>query len=60
VPIPGTRRIGHLEDNVAANDIVLDAETIAELEGAFPPGSTAGERYPPDQLKLVPREPALA
>ena len=60
VPIPGTRHIAHLEDNVAANEIILDAETIAELESAFPPGSTAGERYPPEQLKLVPREPALA
>ena len=60
VPIPGTRHIAHLEDNVAANEIVLDAETIAELEGAFPPGSVVGDRYPPEQLKLVPREPALA
>ena len=60
VPIPGTRHIAHLEDNVAAQDIVLDDETIAELEGAFPPGSTVGERYPPEQMKLVPREPALA
>jgi len=60
VPIPGTRHIAHLEDNVAAGEIVLDAETIAELEGAFPPGQTAGDRYPPEQMKLVPREPALA
>jgi aryl-alcohol dehydrogenase-like predicted oxidoreductase len=60
VPIPGTRHIAHLEDNVAAKEIVLDAETIAELEGAFPPGSVVGDRYPPEQLKLVPREPALA
>jgi aryl-alcohol dehydrogenase-like predicted oxidoreductase len=60
VPIPGTRHVAHLEDNVAASEIVLDAETIAELEGAFPPGSVVGDRYPPEQLKLVPREPALA
>lgn len=60
VPIPGTRHSAHLEDNVAAEEIVLDEETIAELESAFPPGSTAGERYPPEQMKLVPREPALA
>jgi len=60
VPIPGTRHIAHLEDNVAANEIVLDPETIAELEGAFPPGSVVGDRYPPEQLKFVPREPALA
>lgn len=60
IPIPGTRHISHLEDNIVANEIVLDAETIAELEGAFPPGSVVGDRYPPEQLKLVPREPALA
>ena len=60
VPIPGTRHAAHLEDNVAAEEIAFDEETIAQLEAAFPPGSTAGERYPPDQMKLVPREPALA
>jgi aryl-alcohol dehydrogenase-like predicted oxidoreductase len=60
VPIPGTRHIAHLEDNVAANQIILDDDTIAELDAAFPPGSTVGERYPPEQLKFVPGEPALA
>lgn len=45
-PIPGTRHIKHLEANWAANDIVLDAATVAELEAAFPPGSTVGARYP--------------
>ena len=60
VPIPGTRHIAHLVDNVAAEEVVLDEEAVAELESAFPPGSTAGERYPPEQMKLVPREPALA
>lgn len=57
VPIPGTRRIAHLEANWAANDLVLDAATIAELEAAFTPGSTVGERYPADALRLVPAEP---
>jgi aryl-alcohol dehydrogenase-like predicted oxidoreductase len=46
VPIPGTRRIAHLDANWAANDLVLDPATIAELESAFPPGSTVGSRYP--------------
>jgi aryl-alcohol dehydrogenase-like predicted oxidoreductase len=46
VPIPGTRHIHHLEANWAANDLHLDQATIAELEEAFLPGSTAGERYP--------------
>ncbi|WP_312165400.1 aldo/keto reductase [Phenylobacterium sp.] len=56
-PIPGTRRIPHLEANWAANDLVLDAATVAELEAVFTPGSTVGERYPADALRLVPAEP---
>lgn len=57
VPIPGTRHIKHLADNVAANTIVLDAETIAELDTAFPHGTTAGDRFPPEQMKQVPVPP---
>lgn len=53
VPIPGTRHIAHLEANVAAGDIVLDAATIAELEAAFPLGSTVGERFPTRPLPPV-------
>ena len=45
-PIPGTRRIAHLESNWAANGIVLDADIVAELEEAFPTGSTVGARFP--------------
>ena len=60
VPIPGTRHIAHLESNWAANELVLDAATIAELEAVFARGSTTGDRYPAEALKLVPPEPVLA
>jgi aryl-alcohol dehydrogenase-like predicted oxidoreductase len=60
VPIPGTRHIRHLEDNWSAGDIRLDEGTVEELEAAFPRGATVGDRYPPEQLKQVPAEPALA
>lgn len=46
VPIPGTRRIANLEANLAANELVLDASTLAELDEAFPIGTTVGSRYP--------------
>ena len=46
VPIPGTRHIRHLEANWAANDIALDAATVAELDAAFPVGTTVGDRSP--------------
>src|SRR5215471_14246858 len=45
VPIPGTKRRKYLEENVAAADLVLTAEEMAELDAAVPPGSTAGPRY---------------
>jgi aryl-alcohol dehydrogenase-like predicted oxidoreductase len=60
VPIPGTRHVAHLEANWAANALELDAATLAELGAAFPFGSTVGERYPAEQLKLVPPQPVAA
>ena len=60
VPIPGTRHIKHLEANWGANDVALDAATIAELEDVFAIGTTVGERYPADGLRLVPKEPIAA
>ncbi len=60
VPIPGTRLIAHLEANWAANDLTLDSESVLELEAAFTLGSTVGDRYPAEQLKLVPPQPVAA
>jgi aryl-alcohol dehydrogenase-like predicted oxidoreductase len=57
IPIPGTRHISHLEANWAANDLALDDGTIAELEGAFPLGSTVGARYPAEMMISVPSDP---
>ena len=45
VPIPGTKRVKWLEQNVAAGDVALDAATLQELEDAFPIGVAAGDRY---------------
>ena len=53
VPIPGTRHIHNLEANVAALDIHLDDASLAELDAAFPAGTTAGDRYPKEQLAKV-------
>ncbi|MEU6324775.1 aldo/keto reductase [Streptomyces sp. NPDC047009] len=45
VPIPGTRRVGYLEENLAATRLTLADADLRELESAFPPGVAAGERY---------------
>jgi aryl-alcohol dehydrogenase-like predicted oxidoreductase len=47
VPIPGTKHIEYLEQNVAAVDVVLTAEDLAELDALFPKGVAAGDRYHP-------------
>ncbi|HEY0187961.1 MAG TPA: aldo/keto reductase [Cellulomonas sp.] len=46
VPIPGTRRVRYLEQNVAAVDVVLDEADLAALCDAVPAEAVAGERYP--------------
>jgi aryl-alcohol dehydrogenase-like predicted oxidoreductase len=60
VPIPGTRFIPHLEANVAAGELVLDGAAVRALEAAFPLGSTVGERYPADGMRLVAPDPVVA
>ena len=45
VPIPGTTRTAHLEQNIAAGDIVLSPDDLAAIEAVFPPGAAAGPRY---------------
>lgn len=45
VPIPGTKRVKYLEENVAAASVELTADDLAALEAAVPKGAVAGERY---------------
>lgn len=53
VPIPGTKRIERLEENLGALEITLSADQIKALEKAFPVGVTAGDRYPAEHLARV-------
>ena len=46
VPIPGTRSVSRLEENLAALDIELTQADLEALTAAAPIGITAGERYP--------------
>ena len=45
VPIPGTKRLAYLEQNLAALDVRLSDEDVARLDALFPPGTVRGERY---------------
>ena len=45
VPIPGTTKLSHLEENLRACDIVFSAEDMAELEKAVAAIPVVGSRY---------------
>lgn len=52
VPIPGTRRIAHLEENAAAAEIVLTSAELAEIDTLFPrKGAASGARHDYDRSK---------
>ena len=53
VPIPGARKIRHLEENAAAADITLTGAEQAEIGEAL--ANVAGARYRPDQLAMTGR-----
>jgi aryl-alcohol dehydrogenase-like predicted oxidoreductase len=46
VPIPGTKHRRYLEENIAADEVVLSTEELEQLDEVFPPGAAAGDRYP--------------
>src|SRR5262249_12658559 len=50
VPIVGARRLGQLEDAVAAMHLKLDAADLARIEAAVPADQVAGARYDPGQM----------
>ncbi|RBP17698.1 aryl-alcohol dehydrogenase-like predicted oxidoreductase [Roseiarcus fermentans] len=55
VPIPGAKRRRHLEENVAAAAVALDAAQIAALDEALGPGRIAGQRYPDVAMAAIDR-----
>ena len=55
VPIPGTRRLTRLEENIGAADLALTAEDLAELEQASTEVKILGERYPEAMQRMVNR-----
>ena len=46
VPIPGTRRVERLEENIGAADIDLTAEDLEQIESAAAQIEVVGARYP--------------
>jgi len=50
VPIPGTTKVAHLEENLRAADIVFTSEELKELNAVVVAVTIRGERLPPAVL----------
>jgi len=53
VPIPGTTRRGHLDENIAATRITFTQEELDEIDGILPKGAASGTRYPESGMKMI-------
>jgi aryl-alcohol dehydrogenase-like predicted oxidoreductase len=55
VPIPGTKRVKYLEDNMGAADVKLSESDRRELEARIAEIGVVGARYTPEMMALVHR-----
>jgi aryl-alcohol dehydrogenase-like predicted oxidoreductase len=55
VPIPGTKRVTYLEENVAAASVALDAAQMQALDAALAPENISGPRYNPITMSMIDR-----
>jgi aryl-alcohol dehydrogenase-like predicted oxidoreductase len=54
-PIPGTKRVERLEENIGALEVVLTSEDLSRMDEAFPAGAAKGERYSEQAMKALNR-----
>jgi len=55
VPIPGTRRLERLDENLGSADFDLTPEDLAELDNATVSVQVQGDRYPEALLRMIDR-----
>ena len=51
VPIPGTKRVKYLEENLGAADVVLTPDELLQIDAILP--AAAGDRYPPHSMRSI-------
>ena len=54
-PIPGTKRVKYLEENIKAAGITLSAKELKQIEEVFPKNAAAGQRYSETGMKTLNR-----
>jgi aryl-alcohol dehydrogenase-like predicted oxidoreductase len=55
VPIPGTRNLKHLDENLGAVEIELTPNDLREIESAFSKNKVQGARLSEEHMKLIDR-----
>ena len=55
VPIPGTTKLHRLEENLAAADVSLPTDQLAQLDDAAASIQVVGERYSPPMQQMIDR-----
>jgi aryl-alcohol dehydrogenase-like predicted oxidoreductase len=51
-PIPGTKRVARVEENIAADELDLSADQIAQLDNLTPP---VGDHHTEAQMEMIDR-----
>jgi aryl-alcohol dehydrogenase-like predicted oxidoreductase len=52
-PIPGTKHIKYLEENIGALDVQLTVDELEALDAITPKGAAAGCRYPESAMNII-------
>ena len=55
VPIPGTKRVKYLDENLGAAGVILTPDELAQIDAILPDGSTSGDRYAPQHMHALNR-----
>ncbi len=55
VPIPGTKRLRHLDNNLNAADLRLTADELSRIEAILPVGAASGARYAGRAMQAIDR-----
>jgi len=55
VPIPGTKRLKYLDENMGALSVSLTTADLQRIDAILPAGSTSGERYAAASMQAVNR-----
>jgi len=55
VPIPGTKRVKYLDDDLGAINVRLTSEELAQIDAVLPVGAASGERYHAQAMKAIDR-----